>query len=59
MKKQKISEIFNMGTVIGLSTAVSIVVGALLQNVVLCLFIGAGIGVVIGTITKNRGEKAQ
>jgi ElaB/YqjD/DUF883 family membrane-anchored ribosome-binding protein len=59
MKKQKISEILNVGTAIGLCTAVSIVLGAFLQNVVLCLSIGAGIGVVIGAIyaIKKPGDK--
>lgn len=56
MRKQRMSEILNMGTAIGLCTAISIVLGALLQNVVLCLSIGSGIGVVIGAIyaIKNR-----
>ena len=51
MKKQKVSKFWNMGTAIGLCAAVGIVLGALLQNVVMWLCIGAGIGVVIGAIS--------
>lgn len=56
MRKQRMSEILNMGTAIGLCTAISIVLGALLKNVALCLSIGSSIGVVIGAIyaIKNR-----
>ncbi|NLX90520.1 MAG: hypothetical protein GXZ07_02845 [Firmicutes bacterium] len=54
MKKQKVSKFWNMGTAIGLCTAVSIVLGALLQNVVMWLCIGAGIGVVLGAISVNK-----
>lgn len=50
MKKQKISEILIKSIAIGLCAAVSIVLGAFLQNVVLCLSISAGIGVIIGAI---------
>ena len=51
MKKQKMSTFWNMGTAIGLWAAVGIVLGALLQNVVMWLCIGAGIGVVLGAIS--------
>jgi ElaB/YqjD/DUF883 family membrane-anchored ribosome-binding protein len=51
MKKQKMSEFWNMGTAIGLCAAVGIVLGALLQNVVMWLCIGASIGVVLGAIS--------
>jgi hypothetical protein len=51
MKKQKMSEIWSMGTAIGLCAAVGIVLGAILQNIVLWLCIGAGIGVVLGAIS--------
>lgn len=40
-----------MGTAIGLCAAVGIVLGALLNDLVLWLSIGAGIGVVLGAIT--------
>lgn len=51
MKKHKISDYWNMGTAIGLCAAVGIVLGALLNDLVLWLSIGAGIGVVLGAIT--------
>ena len=54
MKKHKMSKFWNMGTAIALCTAVSIVLGAFLQNVVMCLCIGAGIGVVIGAVYGNK-----
>ena len=54
MKKQKVSKFWNMGTAIGLCAAVGIVLGALLQNVVMWLCIGAGIGVVIGAVYGNK-----
>jgi hypothetical protein len=57
MKKQKVSAFWNMGTAIGLCSAVGVVLGALLQNVVLWLCIGAGIGVVLGAI--STASKAQ
>ena len=50
MKKQKMSKFWNMGTTIVLCAAVGIVLGALLQNVVMWLCIGAGIGVVLGAV---------
>lgn len=50
MKKRKMSEFWNMGTAIGLCTAIGIVLGVFLQKVALCMSIGAGIGVVIGAI---------
>jgi hypothetical protein len=53
MKKRKMSEYWNMGTAIGLCAAVGIVIGALLQNVVLWLCIGAGAGVVLGAVSAN------
>jgi hypothetical protein len=48
-----------MGTAIGLCTAVSIVLGAFLQNVMLCMFIGTGIGVVIGAIYVIRKPQGK
>ncbi|MDD2235504.1 MAG: hypothetical protein PHZ11_11090 [Desulfitobacteriaceae bacterium] len=51
-KKYKMSDYWNMGTAIGLCTAIGIVLGALLNNVVLWLCIGAGVGVVLGAITQ-------
>ena len=54
MKNRKMSDYWNMGTAIGLCTAVGIVLGAILQNVVLWLCIGAGVGVVLGAISTNK-----
>lgn len=54
MKKQKVSKFWNMGTAIALCAAVGIVLGALLQNVVMWLCIGAGIGVVLGAVSVNK-----
>lgn len=54
MKNRKMSDYWNMGTAIGLCTAVGIVLGALLQNVALWLCIGAGVGVVLGAASANK-----
>jgi hypothetical protein len=51
MKKYKVSDYWNMGTSIGLCTAVGIVLGALLHNLVLWLCVGAGIGAVLGAVS--------
>ncbi|HHU33181.1 MAG: hypothetical protein ACOX1Y_08385 [Zhaonellaceae bacterium] len=50
MKKYKVSDYWNMGTSIGLCAAVGIVLGALLQNLTLWLFVGVGVGVVLGAV---------
>lgn len=54
MRNRKMSDYWNMGTAISLCTAVGIVLGALLQNVVLWLCIGAGVGVVLGAVSANK-----
>jgi hypothetical protein len=59
MKKQKWSGILNAGTAIGLCAAVGIVLGALLQNVVMWLLIGAGIGVVLGAVILTISRKTK
>ncbi|MGI6066789.1 MAG: hypothetical protein ACOYI2_09920 [Bacillota bacterium] len=51
MKKYKVSDYWNMGTSIGLCAAVGIVLGALLQNLILWLCAGAGVGAVLGAIS--------
>ncbi|HNW04988.1 MAG TPA: hypothetical protein PLP20_02670 [Oscillospiraceae bacterium] len=51
MKKYKLSDYWNMGTSIGLCAAVGVVLGALLQNLVLWLLIGAAVGVVLGAVS--------
>lgn len=48
MKKYKVSDYWNMGISIGLCAAVGIVLGALLQNLILWLCAGAGVGAVLG-----------
>lgn len=57
MKKQNISDYWNMGTSIGLCAAVGIALGALLQNLVLWLCIGAGVGVVLGAVSSLNKKK--
>ncbi|NNJ32853.1 hypothetical protein [Lacrimispora defluvii] len=57
MKKHKVSDYWNMGTSIGLCAAIGIVLGALLQNLVLWLCIGAGVGVVLGAVTMLYKQK--
>jgi hypothetical protein len=53
------SEILTMGTAISFCTAVSIVLGAFLQNVVLCMLTGAGTGVVIGAILVVKESQSK
>ncbi len=57
MKKRKMSDYWFMGTAIGLCTAVGVVLGALLQNVVLWLCIGEGVGLVLGAVSTNIKQK--
>ena len=57
MNRHKISDYWNMGTSIGLCAAVGIVLGALLQNLVLWLCIGAGTGVVLGAVPTLYKQK--
>ncbi len=53
MRKYKISDFWNMGTSIGLCTAIGIVLGAILKNPTLWLSIGVGIGVVLGAVSAS------
>ncbi|NLL35685.1 MAG: hypothetical protein GX257_10350 [Clostridiales bacterium] len=57
MKKQRFTGFWNMGTFIWLCSAIGIVLGALLQNVVLWLCLGACIGVLLGAITSINKTK--
>ena len=57
MKKHKISDYWNMGTAIGLCAAVGITLGALLQNIILWLCIGAGVGVLLGAISAQSKKE--
>ena len=59
MKNRKMSDYWNMGTAIGLCTAVGIALGALLQNVVLWLCIGAGVGAVLGAVSANKKPREK
>lgn len=59
MKKRKMSEYWNLGTAIGLCAAVGIVLGAILQNVVFWLCVGAGVGVVLGAVTTKKNARSQ
>ncbi len=52
-KKHSIADYWSMGTAIGLCAAIGIVLGALLDNLILWLMIGAAIGVVLGAITQS------
>jgi len=56
-KKYKPSDYWNMGTSIGLCAAVGVLLGALLNNLVLWLCIGAGIGVVLGAVAQGYKKK--
>ncbi len=57
MKKRKISDYWNVGLSIGLCAAVGVVLGALFQNVVLWLCIGAGAGVLLGAVCMLYKQK--
>lgn len=57
MKKRPMSDYWNLGTAIGLCAAVGVVLGALFQNPVLWLCIGAGVGVVLGAVTTLNKKK--
>lgn len=50
MKKNVAATCRNMGTMMTAGTAAGILLGALLQNIVLWLLIGAGIGTIMGAI---------
>jgi ElaB/YqjD/DUF883 family membrane-anchored ribosome-binding protein len=56
-KKTDISDYWNMGTAIGLCAAIGVVLGAILNNIVLWLCIGAGVGVVLGAVTQIQKKK--
>ena len=57
MKKHKISDYWNMGTAIGLCAVIGIMLGVLLQNVILWLCIGVGVGVLLGAISAQSKKK--
>ncbi len=55
----KMVDFIGVGTVIGLCAAVGVVLGALLDNLVLWLSIGAALGVVLGAITELNKKKKK
>ena len=57
MKKYHISDYWSMGSSIGLCAAVGVALGALLQNLILWLCIGAGVGVVLGAVSTLYKQK--
>jgi hypothetical protein len=59
MKEYKVSDYWNMGTSIGLCAAVGIVLGALLQNLILWLCAGAGVGAVLGAVSMLYKKKVS
>lgn len=58
-QKHSIGDYWNMGTAIGFCAAIGILLGALLDNLLLWLGAGAGIGVVVGAITQMNKLKKQ
>ncbi len=56
-KKRHMTDYWNLGTAIGLCAAVGILLGALLNNVVLWLCCGAGVGVILGAVTQLYKKK--
>ncbi|MGI6684760.1 MAG: hypothetical protein ACOX47_04605 [Bacillota bacterium] len=59
MIKYKVSDYWNMGTSIGLLAAVGIMLGALLQNLILWLCVGAGVGAVLGAVSMLYKKKTS
>lgn len=58
-KKYRMLDYWNIGTSIGLCAAIGILMGALLNNLVLWLCVGAGVGVVLGAVTQMYRKKKQ
>ena len=56
--KRKVSDYWNMGTSIGMCRR-GVVLGAILDNLILWLLIGAGIGVVLGAVSQTARQKKQ
>ncbi|NLG52368.1 MAG: hypothetical protein GX541_00070 [Clostridiales bacterium] len=57
MKKKPISDYLSIGSSVGICAALGVVVGALLQNLVFWLCIGAGAGVVVGAVLALYNQK--
>ncbi len=58
MKQRKLADYIGMGTVIGFCSAIGILLGAILGNLIIWLLGGAAIGVVIGAIVEMRRKKS-
>ncbi len=58
-KKHSMLDYWNIGTSIGLCAAIGILLGALLNNLVLWLCVGASVGVVLGAVTQMYRKKKQ
>ncbi|WP_164905966.1 hypothetical protein [Gudongella oleilytica] len=48
--EKKYSNILNLGLLISLFTGLGIVIGALTNNITLWLYVGAGVGVMVGVL---------
>ncbi|HOA43297.1 MAG: hypothetical protein ACOX4S_06275 [Anaerovoracaceae bacterium] len=59
MKKHKSSDYWNIGKSIVLCAVIGVVLGALLQNPVLWLCVGAGIGVILGAVSVQHKKQAS
>ena len=58
-RKHSMADYWNLGTAIGFCAAVGILLGALLNNSILWLCIGAGVGVVLGAVTQMYKKGKQ
>lgn len=50
--ERKYSDILNMGSLISFFTGIGIVIGALTNNITMWLYIGAGVGVIVGILLR-------
>lgn len=48
--EKKYSNILNLGLLISLFSGIGIVIGALTNNITLWLYVGAGVGVMVGVL---------
>lgn len=56
--KRGIAQYCSIGTCIGFCAAIGVMLGAILQNIVLWMLIGASLGVVLGAIIEvNKRQK--
>lgn len=59
MNKYKVLSYWNIGASISLCAAVGIMLGALLQNLILWICAGAGVGVVLGAVSMLYKKKTS